>query len=232
MAQGIYAGIGGAARKVTGVYAGIDGAARKVAKAYVGVDGLARLAWQAVQPITLANLIANGSFEADTGGWTASGGTFSRVAVPAPVHGEAGNWCGQVSQAVNGAIYLTSGGFTAVSGHRYYLRAQVRYTTANYAQNVQLYNAGTALSPALSLANAAVNSWALLDGLWTANSSSLALRVQWSGSSGNQTRTGQLDNVMAIDLTACCGAGKEPDQAAMRGIVSGLGGYWDGAAQI
>jgi hypothetical protein len=93
-------------------------------------------------------------------------------------------------------------------------------------------NNATALSPAITTPAMSVNTWTLLDGIWTANGSTLVLRLNYTGGGGNQTRTVQFDNVMAIDLTSAFGAGSEPAIDNIRNLVSIGGDFWDGAQVI
>lgn len=175
----------------------------------------------------LTNLISNGSFEADTTGWTGSL-TLSRQALGVP-HGEFGSWRGQNAGTVNGAHWLQrSAALPVVSSRRYYLRARVATATATMGNIVQFANTTTALTGAPSLTLTPVNSWQVYDMIWTANTASLTLRVNFTGGSGNQARQGWLDNMMIIDLTDTFGAGNEPDIEDIREVVADGGGYWDG----
>jgi len=184
---------------------------------------------------TLTNMLSNGSFE-DSGvgitGWTGVA-TPTRIAVPSPVHGEYGSWCGQVSSSSNQNTirYIArSSALSVVSGRKYYIRLQCRDTGNNL--NWSLYNNTTAFSPAIS-GSLTANTWGLADGIWTANSSTLTFRIQFASTNNpNTTRTHQIDNVMVIDLTTPFGAGNEPDAATMRSIIAANNGYWDGAQQI
>lgn len=178
--------------------------------------------------VPLTNLLSNGGFEADTSGWTGSL-TLSRQAL-SPSHGEVGAWYARNTGTVNGAHYFQrSAALAVVSGRRYYLRCQTAIATAGYGNVVQFYNTATALAAGVSsITLSTANVWSLYDAIWTANTTSLTLRVNHSGGNGNQTRTGWLDNVMVIDLTAAYGAGLEPDLATIRQTVLNRGGYWDG----
>lgn len=180
----------------------------------------------AAAQVPLTNLLSNGGFEADTSGWTGSL-TLSRQAL-SPSHGEVGSWYARNTGTVNGAHYLQrSAALTVVNGRRYYLRCRAATATAQYGYTIQFYNTATALAQGVVSANL-TTAWSLYDAIWTANTTSLTLRVNYSGGNGNQTRTGWLDNVMIIDLTAAYGAGSEPDLATIRQRVLNRGGYWDG----
>jgi len=186
-----------------------------------------------MQSVTLTNMLTNGSFETDTTGWAGSG-TMTRLAIPTPGHGEFGSWCGQDAQTVNGAHYLQRSAALAgfVSGHQYYIRSMVRYSTSGYGNIVQYYNAATALANGVAaFTMSAVNTWYLYDCVWTApNSNSLQLRFNFSNGNGNQARTAQVDNVMIIDLTAAFGAGHEPATVTMAAVLPD--GYFDGTKVV
>ena len=186
------------------------------------------------QAISLTNMIPNGSFETNTTGWAGSG-TLSRIAVPAPVHGEFGSWCGQNAHKVNGAHYiqLSSALSGIVSGRKYYIRSRVRFAINGYGNVIQFYNAANALANGVTAYTMpAVNTWYVYDALWTApNANNVQLRFNFSNGSGNNDRTGQIDNIMMLDLTTAFGAGNEPDAATMKTLIENEG-YWDGTKVI
>lgn len=62
MSKGVYAGIGGLARKAKRMYTGVDGVARKVKKAYVGVNGKARLFWSGSSLQTGEAIVAGAAY--------------------------------------------------------------------------------------------------------------------------------------------------------------------------
>jgi len=176
--------------------------------------------------VTLTNLIPNGSFESDITGWTPSHNVIQRNAL-APPHGEFGAWMGQLTHTVNGVTFITlNPAIPTVPGRRYYIRSQNRHLNQAYQFNVAYMNNAAAFSPAISLNNMVFNQWNLLDGIWTANASLLALRIQWSGGNGNQLRNNAVDNIMVIDLTAAFGAGNEPNLAEIRQIINENSGYF------
>lgn len=168
--------------------------------------------------IHLANMISNGSFETNTTGWGGSH-TLSRVALT-PAHGESGSWAGQMSGSVNGAIYAQlSTALTVTSGRKYYIRAQVKNASSGYANIIQFMNNATALA-GFNTQTLTLNQWSLYDGIWTANSAALLLRLNFTGGNGNQSRTAQFDNIMVIDLTGSYGASKEPGISHLRDVVN------------
>lgn len=181
--------------------------------------------------ITLTNLVSNGSFETNTTGWTGSH-TLSRQTLT-PNHGETGSWAGQVSGSVNGAINVTvSPAVSVVNGRRYYIRSQVKNVTNGYANICQYMNNTTALAGISATPTLTVNTWELYDGIWTANSTSLTLRLNFTGGNGNNNRTAQFDNIMVIDLTAAYGSGNEPSIEAIRSLVNNNGGFWNGSLEV
>ena len=179
--------------------------------------------------VKLTNKVANGSFETNTTAWSVSTGAISRITVPTPVHGEYGSWAGRMDAKLNGVFYIqVSTAISVVSGRKYYIRNQQRFTYAGFNNVARYMNNGTAFSPAITNTIPTVNTWNILDGVWTANSATLQLRIEWSGGNGNQQRGNDFDNIMVIDLTDAFGAGAEPSAATMRSIVTKNGGYWDG----
>ena len=186
---------------------------------------------KATVSVPLTNLITNGSFESDISGWN-GGGTFSRIAVPSPAHGEYGSYCAQSQQTVNGTvtIYIASGSApVTVIGNIYYLRARTRYSSNGYADVAQFRNNAATIGTSVTMT---LNTWALLDMLWTATNATLPLYIQFTGGNGNQQRTVQADNAMLINLTTSFGAGQEPAIADIRAAVNAEGGWWDGAKTI
>ena len=183
--------------------------------------------------ITLTNLISNGGLETNSAGWTGSH-TLTRIVLPSALpSGEPGSQCGQVSGSVNGAIYAQLSSAIAVApGRKYYIRAQVRHSSSGYANICGVMNNATPVSPSIATPVMTVNTWNLLDGIWTANSASLQLRLNYTGGSGNQSRTVQFDNVMVIDLTSDYGSGNEPALEDMRATVADGGYFWDGAKSV
>lgn len=184
--------------------------------------------------IVLTNLLTNGSFETNTTGWTGSQ-TLTRV-TKNPVHSEYGNYVGQCSGKVNGAIYIQrSSALTGlVSGRKYYIRTKAQSTIPYYAYQIQFMNNSNALSgfEIEDISNGTDNGWYLYDGIWTADSTSLTLRANFTGGGGNNNRTIQIDNIMIIDLTTPYGSGNEPSIDYLRDIVSSNNGYWDGGLSV
>ena len=196
---------------------------RRVKAVYVGGN---KVFERAPITVTLTNLVPNGSFETDAAGWTPSHNIIQRSALT-PQHGEFGSWMGQLTQTVNGNTFITlNPAIPTVSGRQYYIRSRNRHLNQSYQYNVAYLNNTAALSPAISMNNMVFNQWNLLDGIWTANASSLALRIQWSGGNGNQLRNNAFDNIMVLDLTAAFGAGNEPSLSEIRQIVNNNNGYF------
>ena len=198
--------------------------------------------------VSLTNILpsGSGSFEASVTGWVAGQNntaiplSIARVAL-SPTHGETGSWMGQVSGNVNfsaqsgvqkAACQLNN--VTVVSGRKYYIRAQARIATPVTSNSAQFSNNGADIGH--SFVTIGNSSWGLIDYIWTANTVTLGLRIQFSaeGLSGNTATSFQVDNVMVIDLTAAFGAGNEPTAAAMRESVYNYAqrGYWDGSTAI
>jgi len=196
---------------------------RRVKSLYKGGN---KIYQREMMTVTLTNLIPNGSFETNATVWTPSGGSIARSALT-PAHGEFGSWMGNLTFNVNGNTFITlNPAIPTVVGRRYYIRSQIRHLNQSYQFGVSYLNNTTALTPAMSIANMVFNQWNLLDGIWTANATSLALRIQFSGGNGNQSRSNVFDNIMVIDLTAAFGAGNEPSLAEIRQIVRDNGGYF------
>lgn len=189
--------------------------------------------WNRPSGITLTNLLTNGSFDTNTTGWTGSH-TLART-TPTQAHDETGSdWVGRNNGNVNGTIHVQRSAAQPVTTMRvYYIRAQCRFTVAGYANVVQFYNNTTALSNGItSMSLPGVNQWGLYDGLWTANTSSLTLRLQFSGGNGNNARACEIDNVMMFDLTDTFGAANIPTIEQMRDLVATGEYYWEGAKSL
>ena len=188
---------------------------------------------KATVSVALTNLIENGSFEdGGVSGWNISGGSISRVAVSSPTHGEFGSACAHIQQTVNGTVSISIASAlvpTTVIGNIYYLRARTRYSSNGYANVAQFRNNAALIGTSVTMT---LNTWALLDMLWTATNASLPLYIQFTGGNGNQQRMVQADNIMLIDLTSAFGAGQEPALADIREAVNAAGGWWDGAKTI
>jgi len=196
--------------------------------------------------ITLVNMIANGSFESASIANLTANGNPSRVALPS-VHGEYGAYCATYSGNVNSesggpggqSIFAAIGAYNVVVGRKYYVRSMAMLGNANLT-GASFFNGAAIGSPGLSpntpLPETAVgltpmptaNTWYLMDYLWTANASTLNLSIHFSRVAGNMARLWWLDNWMLIDVTTAFGAGYEPNEPAMRGIVADMGGYFEG----
>ena len=193
--------------------------------------------------VNLTNLISNGGIETNTTGWASAGGfsgTVSRIAVPSPVHGEVGSWClqssGQFNSSQGGGVnriaVQLSTGISVTANHVYYIRAQVR-AVAN-CTTCEINNNGTSIGH--SMVDVGTNVWNLVDLIYVpAANTTLQLRLQFGGAtSGNNTTTLQVDNVMMIDLTTAFGAGSEPPDSVIRNAILDytLKGFWDGTQSV
>ena len=179
--------------------------------------------------ITLTNIITNGSFEVNTTGWTFSGTSNTRLALPSS-HGEYGAWCCGFSGSQNAATIYSriNPALSIVSGRRYYIRALVRVGQTGYANQFSIGNGNaTALTANLGQTIGTANIWMLFDDIWTASSGTLQLQLNFNGGNGNNARNHWFDNVMAFDLTNAFGAGNEPSREKIRQIIGDNGGYWD-----
>ena len=185
----------------------------------------------------LTNLITNGSFEANANGWSGNSAP-QRVALPTPVHGEDGNWCGYFSGNVNTSAGGTLGtacfsdvtnNINTIIGNKYYLRCLVRIGNVNVIG--AMFKNGTATnSPVIGteLPTPLINEWKLLDTIWTADLNTLHFSLHFNPIPGNMARIYWFDDAMMINLTQAFDAGYEPDLAKIREIVASKGGYWDG----
>ena len=198
--------------------------------------------------VSLTNLVGNGSCEVNITGWNASQGSAAPTRLtPLPTaHGEFGIACAQVNGNVNysaqsGANKLSTqyANITVVSGRQYYMRAIARNTLPAMpvsGNSMQFNNNGVDIGHAFVSLGASSGTWGLVDYVWTANTTTLGLRCQFSvtGASGNTASTFQVDNLMLIDLTAAFGAGNEPPGAVIRDAIDKhtQKGYWDGAATV
>lgn len=184
--------------------------------------------------LILTNMIYNGSFETNTTEWSGST-TLTRIAKN-PSHSEYGSYVGQVSGRTNGNIYVqrSSAQTDFTSGRKYYIRSKVRSVIAGYAYMIQYMNATTALSGSTitDISSGEDNGWSIYDMIWTANTSSLRLRLNFTGGIGYINRTIQFDNIMIINLTEAFGSGNEPTLIDIRDIVNFNGGYWDGSLAV
>ena len=184
--------------------------------------------------ITLSNIIINGSFEVNTTGWAFSGTSDTRLALPSS-HGEYGAWCCGFSgnQNANTIYSRIISALSIVSGRKYYIRALVRIGQTGYANQFSIGNgSATALTANLGQTIGTANAWMLFDDVWTANSGTLQLQLNFNGGNGNNARNHWFDNVMVVDLTNAFGAGNEASREKIREIVGDNGGYWDGAKMI
>ena len=190
---------------------------------------------KATMSVSLTNLITNGSFESDTMSW--SGSTIMNIIASTPGHGELGSAYARITQTTNQnteLYFLQSFTITIPSGQKYYIRCQAQDIGNNI--NCQLYNNTTPFDPVISKILTA-NTWELVDGIWTANTTSFRLRIRFNatggaGTQGSRERTQCLDNVMLLNLTDSFGAGQEPALADIRAAVIAAGGYWDGAKTV
>ena len=206
--------------------------------------------------IPLTNLITNGSFEVNANGWTGfmtnnqgNQGTLTLTTqnILAPGHGEFGTRSAGIGTKTQGVIYMNpTNPIPVIIGHKYYIRARInlRSTTAGVVSGCTVVNTmtvpqrGTILPNPLSegLQTTNITNWALIDTIWTADTTALNFRVIWqtTANQGNNELYGQIDNVVVIDLTKDFTPGLEPPIFAIRGGVnfSPPNGYWDGTADI
>ena len=129
MANEIYVGVNGKARKAKALYVGVDGKARKVKKVYAGIGGKARLAWsgESLGPfsctltVSFANRMGK-NVTADCTLYASQSGSVhnAAAAITAPYGAMLAEWCrisGVESAAWNRYPYVTitkSGGESLV----------------------------------------------------------------------------------------------------------------------
>jgi len=204
---------------------------------------------------SFTNLVPNGSFESDATGWVAGSNNNAinlsiarQTPIIAPGHGEYGSasgYCnGQINfsaqSGVNKAASQTSN-ITVVSGRKYYIRAQCRVNISASGftgDSFQFSNAGVDIGHSFTIVGA--NVFGLVDFIWTANTTTLGLRLQAAvqGLSGNTAAQWWIDNVVVMDLTTPFGAGNEPPLAAARQAVldyagpNGGKGFFSGTATL
>ena len=206
--------------------------------------------------IRLKNLITNGSFEANTNGWSGfmtnnqgaqAALSLTTQSILPPGHGEFGTTSAGIGTKTQGVIYMNlTNPIPVIIGHKYYIRARVnlRGTTAGVVAGCTVVNTmtvpqrGTILPAPISagLQTTNIDGWTLIDTIWTADTTALNFRVIWqtTANQGNNELYGQIDNIVVVDLTADFTPGLEPPVFAIRGGVgfSPPNGYWDGTADI
>ena len=174
----------------------------------------------------LQNMIVNGSFEADTAGW-ASPQTLTREPIPNPRHNEYGLYSANITGIPAGDVSAQlSSALAIAAGRKYYIRGRVRCGTSGLSNVCQYMNDLAVLSGIPSTGVMGANIWVLYDGIWTASSTALLLRLSFTGGSSNQTRAVQFDNVMVVDLTAAYGADSEPSLSQIRNRIIDGDGYF------
>ena len=208
--------------------------------------------------INLTNLVTNGSFEANTSGWsgfmTNNQGIQSSLAptrqnILAPRHNETGDYSAQMGVRTQGLVYINpTTPIPVTTGHKYYIRARVnlRGTVSGvFVSGCTVVNTttvptrGFVLPSPMSdgLQTTITDRWVLIDTIWTANQPTLNLRFIWqtTANQGNNDIYGQVDNVVVVDLTDDFGQGSEPPLMAIREGVnnpSSPNGWWDGTMGV
>lgn len=159
---------------------------------------------------TIENLVSNGDFRYGTIGWNIANGT--RI-VDNNTLISTGNGSSSIIQN-----YTNPTNIPCVAGKKYYLKAKMRVTN-NVATQIRIDAEGSAGGAQyVTLSTPIQNQWYSLSGIVTLTASEIGYvvinaRHYYADASTANGKVMEVQQVMAIDLTARFGAGKEPDLA-------------------
>lgn len=167
-----------------------------------------------------ANRVANGDFSNGSVGWTASNATLSTSNGSLIVTGNGSFSAGWASQPI-----------TKQSNNKYYIRAKARVTNSNCVR-MQL---GIGDAVGLNKNAPAINTWYDLSYIATHSTvdNNIYLYHHYADATIASGKVMEVGNVLAIDLTATFGAGKEPTLAEMDRLMARFPNSWfDGVKPI
>lgn len=200
------------------LYGGVSGVARKTRKAYVGLG-----------TVTLANMLAAIS---GTTGWTATAGTFAADTSIKKYSANSLRLDGSTSLAE--AHICTTANYTIQSGHKYYIRNEVYFSTSTVYPRTSCYwpiaepNVYNTSSLGITIPKGQWYMLAVISDRVAAGhtAQSAPFRVDFDNNRGAGYM--YLDGCMLIDLTAAFGSGNEPTLAWCNANIP----YFTGSREI
>ena len=160
--------------------------------------------------IYLENLIVNGGFSNDLTGWTIGAGTPS---VDIAIHKTAPN---SLNSNSNGTSSQVRQAVTVITGHKYYISAQVsctRYVAGVLGFQLARNNAGFLTRGARAITNGFVK----VSDTFDSTTNTITVYV---GGISSADLDGHVDDLVLIDLTAIFGQGKEPTLEVFESLLS------------